>query len=268
MIVLRHDHEATMLVTPADHLIEPPACFHSAVLQANRIIEADPRKIVTFGIRPSYPAETFGYIERGEALGKDDAAGEAPAYRVHMFREKPSALVAQQYVDSGRFYWNSGIFVWKAQTILDALQEYEPEMYAQLETLARAMGTPAFEASLEKEFAAIRGKSIDYAVMERYPNVAVVEALFAWDDVGSWRSLNRIRGADADGNTVDGKHLGLRTHGCIVRGERDHLIVTVGLEDCIIVHTPTATLVARKQDEESVRQVVEMIRQHGWSEYL
>jgi len=185
-----------------------------------------------------------------------------------MFREKPKAEVAEEYLASGRFYWNSGIFVWKAKTILQALRDFEPAMYEHLETIAESLGSEAFQATLEREFAAIGGKSIDYAVMERHDDVAVIEVPFEWDDVGSWRSLDRTRGTDGDGNTVDGKHLALRTRGCIIRGEKNHLIVTIGLEDCIVVHTADATLVARKQDEEAVRQVVAMIKQQGWDEYL
>jgi mannose-1-phosphate guanylyltransferase len=187
---------------------------------------------------------------------------------VHLFREKPSADVAAQYVASGNFYWNSGIFVWKARTILQALRRFEPAMLRHLETIVESLETDAFEPTLEEEFAAIEGKSIDYAVMERYDDVVVLEASFDWDDMGSWRCLTRMRGTDDHGNTVAGKCLPLQSRGCIIRGPNDHLIVTVGREDCIVVHTPDATLVARKQDEESIRQVVELIKQRGWDEYL
>lgn len=268
LLVSRRDEQATMLVLPADQLIQPREAFQATVEQARRIVEQHPQRMVTFGIRPTYPAESFGYIERGAPLPPGQAGGSLPAYRVHLFREKPKAKVAEEYLASGRFYWNSGIFVWKARTILQALRHCEPAMYQHLETIAATLGSDAFEATLEREFAAIRGKSIDYAVMEKYHDVAVIEAPFQWDDAGSWRSLARTRGTDADGNTVDGRHLGLGTRGCIIRGEGNHLIVTIGLEDCIVVHTPDATLVARKQDEESVRQAVAMIQQQGWEEYL
>src|SRR4029079_11814013 len=116
--------------------------------------------------------------------------------------------------------------------------------------------------------AAIRPISIDYAVMEQAADVAVIEATFAWDDVGSWQSLARLRGADEQGNTIVGKHLGVNTTGTIVRGADGHLVATLGLKDCIVIHTPDATLVAHKHDEESIRQLVKLIEERGWQEYL
>jgi mannose-1-phosphate guanylyltransferase len=141
-------------------------------------------------------------------------------------------------------------------------------MVGHIEAIADALGSDEYPAVLEREFAAIRGKSIDYAVMERYDPVVVVEATFDWDDVGSWQSLTRMRGADADGNTVVGRHVGLRTSGSIVRTDDRHLVVTLGVQDLIVVHTPDATLVANKHDEESIRQVVAWLKEHGWNEYL
>ena len=265
-VLLSVDPDATMLVMPADHIIRPASLFQQAVLQAVDLVDQRPGRLVTFGIRPTYPADTFGYIERGAPLPSSHLA--APVYSVKMFREKPSVQVAEQYLAAGGYYWNAGIFVWKARTIRDALRRFEPQMAARLAEIARQLGTDEFPRTLAREFAAVRGKSIDYAVMERYDDVVVIEAPFDWDDVGNWRSLVRLRGTDESGNTVVGKHLGLDSRGCIVRTTDDHLVVTVGMEACIIVHTPDATWVARKQDEEAIRNVVEQIKARGWGEYL
>jgi len=278
--VSRHDPQAIMAVMPADHVIRAEDEFRRAVLQAEQLVREQPGRIITFGIRPTYPAESFGYIERGEQLtGKDSGAPvcdpqtpvcntQAPVYRVEQFREKPNAQLAQQYVDSGRFYWNSGIFVWRAQTILDALSKFQPEMYEHLQRIVDAVDTPQFGDVLQCEFSAIKGVSIDYAVMEHAEDVVVVEAPFDWDDLGSWQSLARLRGTDQRGNTIIAKHLGIDTSGTIIRCGDDHLVVTVGMKDCIIVHTPDATLVANKADEESIRQIVELLSQQGLDEYL
>lgn len=271
LIVSRHDREATMAVMPSDHVIGPDAAFQQAIEFAAALVNESPGRIVTFGIRPTYAAEIFGYIERGERL--DTAAAKkfgplAPAFQVRQFREKPKADVARGYVDSGNFYWNSGIFVWRAATILDALRQHQPEMFEHLRRIADSFGKPDYQAVLEREFAAIRGVSIDYAVMEHAQDVAVIEAPYRWDDVGSWQALARLHGTDENGNTVIGKHLGVNTSGTIVRGPTDHLIVTLGLKDCVVVHTPDATLVANKHDEESIRQVVKLLQEKGWSEYL
>jgi mannose-1-phosphate guanylyltransferase len=261
-MIARADPDAVILVVPADHVIRTTQQFHADVRRALQLIHADPRCLITFGIRPTYPAEAYGYIERGESF-----AGSG-IFRVRLFREKPKAETARQYLDSGRFYWNSGIFVWRASTIWDAIRSFEPQMGEHLATIVSAGGSPGFPRVFQQSFERIQGKSIDFAVMEKYDRVAVIEASFAWDDVGSWCSLARLRGADHDGNTAIGRHLGINTRGCIIRGDDGHLIVTLGIEDCIVVHTPDATFVARKQDEESVRNVVELLRQRGWTEYL
>jgi mannose-1-phosphate guanylyltransferase len=264
---LRHDPQATLAVMPSDHVIHPPEVFRQAIEQAARLVDESPGRIVTFGIRPTYPAEIFGYIERGERL-EAPRAGSFPTFAVRRFREKPKAAAAAEFLASGNFYWNSGIFVWKAATILAALEAREPEMVAHLRRIDAAWGAPNFADLFEREFAAIRGVSIDYAVMEHATDVAVIEAPFEWDDVGSWQAMARLRGADAQGNTIVGKHLGLRTLGTIVHGPAEHLIVTVGLQDCLIVHTPDATLVANKHDEEAIREVVKLLEERGWGEYL
>jgi len=264
--VTRSEPEATMAVMPSDHVIGPDEAFQSAIRYAADLVEQKPERIVTFGIRPTYPAESFGYVQRGEAINaKTD---EPETFNVKQFREKPNADVAREYLASGNFYWNSGIFVWKASTILDALRKHQPKMFAHLETISQAADSEKYQEVLDKEFAAIEGISIDYAVMEHATEVLVVEAPFNWDDVGSWQSLARLRGTDEHGNTIVAKHLGFNTSGTIVRSADDHLIVTLGLKDSIVVHTPDATLVANKHDEESIRQLVEMLKERGWNEYL
>jgi len=130
------------------------------------------------------------------------------------------------------------------------------------------VGTPQYAEVLEREFTAIRGVSIDYAVMEHARDVVVIEAPFQWDDVGSWQAIARLRGTDEQGNTILAQHVGLNTSGSIVRGPDGHLIVTLGVSDLIVVHTPEATLVANKHDEESIRELVKMIAARGWEKYL
>ncbi len=264
-IVADRDADATMAVMPADHVIQPDHLFQQAIVQAAEFVAENPQTIVTFGIRPSYPAESFGYIQRGPAI---EQARGAPMFRVRSFREKPRADLARQYVEAGTYYWNAGIFVWKARTILEALQRLEPAMAAHLATIARSFGTDSFPATFEREFTAIAGKSIDYAVMEHYEHVAVIEAPFEWDDLGSWRALARLHGTDADGNTRIGRSLVVRTTNSIIRSTPDHLIAAIGVDNLIVVHTPDATLVVPQDDEEAVREIVTLIAQEGWDQYL
>ncbi len=267
MLLLRNDPEATMVVMPADHVIQPDAVFQQAMTQAAELVDAAPDRIVTFGIRPSYPAETFGYIERGDLLA-GAVASAAPVFCVQRFREKPNSETARHYLETGRFFWNSGIFVWRARTIVKALQEFEPDMHGCLATIADAAGTDRFRDVFDVQFEAIEGKSIDYAVMEHYDDVVVIEAPFQWDDVGSWLALARMRGTDENGNTLIGRNLVLRTRNAIVQSDESHLVSVVGLENVIVVHTPDATLVASQDDEQSIREIVQLLQQQGWSQYL
>ncbi|NIL95986.1 MAG: NTP transferase domain-containing protein [Planctomycetales bacterium] len=266
MLLNKEDPDATMVVMPADHVIPDADKFRQAVQQAATLVDQHPRRIVTFGIRPTYAAEIFGYIQRDQPVPQPDAA--APTYRVAQFREKPPAEIARHYLQSGNFYWNSGIFVWKAATILDQLAGRQPEMTAHLQKITAARGQADFAPVFSEEFAAIQGTSIDYAVMEHAADVVVIEAPFAWDDVGSWQSLSRLLPLDPQGNVIDAKHLGQETTGCVIRAQPDHLVVTLGISDLIIVQTPDATLVANKNDEESIRRLVQEIEDRGWTEHL
>src|SRR3954468_2527358 len=263
LLVSRTDPDAIMAVNPADHVIRPAEVFQAAILRAVELVEAAPGRIVTFGIKPTYPAEIFGYIHRGERLGRVGSA-----FKVRQFKAKPDAVAAQKYLDSGEYYWNSGIFVWRTKTILDALRQRQPKMLAQLEKVVHSWDASSRNDVFEREFFAIDPVSIDYAVMEHATDVAVIEAPFEWDDLGGWQSLARMAGRDANNNAVIGKHLGLNTTGTIVRGSDDHLIVTLGLKDVIVVHTHNATLVADKHNEEQIRKVVKHLEEQGWSEYL
>lgn len=267
LAVSRHDADATMVVLPSDHVIEPHAALHQAIGAAERLVGERAGRLVTFGIRPTYAAESFGYIERGEPV--PTKSGEPAAFAVRRFHEKPDAARAAAYLASGDFYWNSGIFVWKASTILAALRQHQPKLLERLERIETAWGRDEYDDVLAREFAALEGVSIDYAVLEHADELVVVEAPFQWDDVGSWQALARLLGTDAEGNTLAGKYLALNTEGTIVRNTSEtHLVVTLGLRDCLVVHTPDATLVANKHDEESIRQVVRLLQERGWQEYL
>ena len=263
-MIAKNDPDGIMVVMPSDHVIDSPELFQQAISAGEKLILDDPTRIVTFGIKPSYPAESFGYVQGGEAIHLDGV----DAFNVTKFREKPDRKTAEEYLAAGNFYWNSGIFVWRASTILDALEKHESAMHTRLITIADAMGSDSFDETLVREFTAIEGKSIDYAVMEHYKNVVVIEAPFPWDDVGSWQALSRLHDADGDGNTVVGSHIGIDTKGTIVHTSDDHTIVTIDVEDLIVVHTKDATLVAPKHAEERVREAVAALQAKGLDEKL
>lgn len=273
LLMLRDDPDAAMLVLPADHAINDVFHFQKAVKLAERLVAKPRKQLVTFGIRPTYASEGFGYIEKGEMIGPPQGsftaiAAEIDVYNVKRFREKPHRELAEEFVASGNFFWNSGMFVWRADFIVELLRTHQPELTQHLETIAAAHATPKYDDVLNEEFPKIKGISIDYAVLEHAPSILAIDAPFDWDDVGGWQSLSRLRGADDAGNTIVGRHLGLDTKDTIVRTDDDHLIVTLGLKDALVVHTPDATLVADKRDEESVRKLVQLLKEKGWEKYL
>ena len=285
------DPEGVMLVMPSDHVIRPAAEFQAAVQRAVGLIEQSPNRLVLFGVPPTYPATGFGYIHRGESLATDDGSEqfcrtgtparrmsddgqECPSYdsssafQVAEFREKPDATTAANYLASGEYFWNCGIFVWRAATILQAIEQHAPDVAARLNALRPAIGTTQWAGALNAEFPRMPVISIDYAVIEKADDVCVLPATFEWDDVGSWQALTRLLPQDEAENTVDGRFCGVNTNGCVVATSSEHLIATYGVRDLIIVHTPTATLVADKHDESAMRQLIAELERRGLSEYL
>ena len=264
-LVTRNDPAATLVVMPADHVIEPDGEFCHAVEAGVRLIEEDPRRLITFGIKPQRPATGFGYIHRGARLRGDATPA---AFAVHRFIEKPAREVAEQLVQSGEYYWNSGIFVWSAATISREIRAVRPQLTDALARISDAWESPSRATVLAAEYDKIEPISIDYAVLEKSQNVVVIEAEFRWDDVGNWGAIERLAGVDRDGNTVVGKHCGIETRSNVVLTDSDHLIATLGVENLIIVHCGDATLVANRDQEESVKKLVELIRQRGLEKFL
>ncbi|MDZ4686963.1 MAG: mannose-1-phosphate guanylyltransferase [Planctomycetaceae bacterium] len=262
--LLAVDPEAVMLVVPADHVISPAEVFQQAVRDAVRFVTAQPDSFVLFGVKPDHPATGFGYIHRTATT----VTGEEALYRVAAFKEKPDPLTAAKYVASDEYLWNCGIFVWKAQALLDALAVHQPELHAGLARLREAIGTDRWPDALATEFPKLPSISIDYAVLEHAQNVYVLPAAFQWDDVGSWLAVSRLHPQDDDGNTIDGLHCGVDTDRCIIRSTDDHLVTTIGVKDLIIVHTPEATLVADQRDEAAVKKLLAELERRGLSQFL
>jgi mannose-1-phosphate guanylyltransferase len=264
-LIAREDPHAVMLVMPADHVIEPTSDFLRAVSVAERLAEGHPAALVTFGIVPTYPAVGYGYIQHGPALAQDHGIS---VYRVQAFREKPSAELAERFLVSGEYYWNSGIFVWKAATILRSLEERQPRLHAAVLRIAAAWSRPERNEVLGCEYEGLERISIDYAVMEHAREVLVIQAPFRWDDVGSWLAVERLHVQDADGNTVLANHCGLDTRGCVIVADDGHLVATVGVRDLLIVQDGNATLVAGRAAEASVKNLVELLKKKGLEKYL
>jgi len=258
---MAHDAEATLLVLPADHLIRNAAAFHAAISHANSL--AQEGKLVTFGLKPNSPATGFGYIERGDVLNHED-----DCYAVARFVEKPDAETAQRFLDSGNFFWNSGMFVFRAATYLQELERFQPAMY-QATKLAWESGSHDLDFSRlgQEAFHACPSDSIDYAVMEHTQSAAMVTADLGWDDVGSWSALAEALPADEDGNNLRGDVFAPQTRNSYIRAE-SRMVTAIGLDDMVVVETPDAVLVAHKDFSQSVKQAVEYLKQAERSEHL
>jgi mannose-1-phosphate guanylyltransferase len=251
--IAKRDPEAVMVVMPADHAIRPPEVFLSTFRAAiERATEAD--VLLTVGIKPTGPATGYGYIEGGEQVAE---IGEHAILKVKSFKEKPDAKTAGEFIESGRYFWNSGTFVWRVSTLLEAFLRHLPGHAAILERIAR------HDTLDPADYESFENVPIDIGVMERADNVEVVPATFEWDDVGSWLALDRLHERDGEGNVIRASFAGLDTRNCTIVGEKGHVIATLGVEDLIIVQTSDATLVCRKDRAEDVRKIVALLKETG-----
>jgi mannose-1-phosphate guanylyltransferase len=264
-LIARQEADATMLVMPADHVIEPVQEFRRAIHAAEQLAAEHPDALLTIGIPPTYPATGYGYIQRGEELPSRQGV---TVHRVKTFREKPNAELAEQFLASGTYFWNSGVFIWKAAAILRELREQQPKLYAAVKKIADAWPTPQRMEVLKREYEALARISIDYAVLEHAKQVLMLHAPFRWDDVGSWLALERMHPQDAHGNTVLASHCGINSRQCVIVADEGHLIATAGVENLLIIHDGDATLVADRRDEAAVKQLVELLKKKGWERYL
>ena len=257
------DPEAVMAVLTADHYIEKADELRRALGAAAQVTEEG--RLVTLGIEPDRPATGYGYIHRSEKLAQ---VSGLDVYRVQEFTEKPDLATAQAFVESGRYYWNSGMFIWKVATILREFEKLMPQFYAQLMEIDAALGTAEERAVLERVWPQVENETIDYGIMERAEDVAVIPVDIGWSDVGDWTALSGLLPADGKGNVVVvGQHVGLDTKGCLIHGSR-RLVTTIGLEGMIIIDTEDALLVCPRERAQDVKKLVDMLKEMGRDEYL
>jgi mannose-1-phosphate guanylyltransferase len=264
LLISARDRDAVVLASPADHRISPPERFAAAARAAERLVAVHPERIVVFGIRPTEPATGYGYVEPGAALGTFEGL---PAFDAAAFHEKPPAERAREYVASGRFLWNAGIFAFRAATLLEELARQMPKLGAGLAELAPAVGTPRFAAELARLFPTFEKRSIDHGVMENARARAVIVPDYAWDDVGSFPALARGLAADAQGNVVVGAAIAIDARGNVVDAG-DGLVALLGVDDLVVVHTGDVTLVCRRDRSEDVKKLIELARARGLDRHL
>ena len=255
------DPDAVIGTFTADHMINPVDRFHVDVNRAFDAAEGHPDALVTLGVRPTRADTNYGYIRRGKRVHEG-------VFEVAKFTEKPRLASAMKYVTSGEYYWNSGMFVWRASTILDQLQKQLPQSHDAIREIAAAWPTKDRRTKLESIYPTLLRISVDFAVMERAERVLVVELDCHWVDVGSWPAMETVIQADADGNVSACPrvvHLGSR--GNIVVSADEHLIATIGVDDLVIVHSPDATLICTRRDAQGLKELVNDIEQQYGEEY-
>ena len=251
-LVAARDPEGVAAILTADQLIGDAPLFRQTLADA-AAVAATEGTIVTIGIVPDHPATGFGYIEAGDALETGTATR---FHRAARFVEKPAEEKAREYVTSGRFYWNSGMFIWSVRTMAAAVRRSVPELAPLLEAPARAPTPEALAAELAALYPDLPRISVDYAVMERHPDIAMARGAFPWDDVGSWPSAVKHFPADAQGNVAVGDVATMDCNGSLVVSRGGGLVAVLGLDDVIVVQTGTATLVCPKSRAQDLKKLV------------
>lgn len=247
--------DALMMILPSDHLIKNNEMFLDTLENACKVAEAG-ENLVTIGITPSYPETGYGYIKFAHKAEKNAFSG---AYPVERFVEKPDLATAKQYLLSGDYLWNSGMFVWRAKTILGCFEEYIPSLYEGVLQMREAFKKGDVNQVVASCFAGFSSVSIDYGVMEKAKNIFTLPGSFGWDDVGSWLALERFHPTTDQGNTVSGDILTINTKNSVIVGG-DRLIALVGVEDLVVVDSGDALLICARDTTQDIKKVVENLR--------
>jgi mannose-1-phosphate guanylyltransferase len=250
LLIERRDPNAIMVALPADHHIGETQLFLTSVERAVQLAREQDR-VVVIGVQPNRPETGYGYIQSGPVIDRD-------AYAVLQFKEKPDEETAHGYLESGNYFWNTGIFVWQNRTIQRLIQTHLPSHWEKLGRIRSAFAKPEYQALLTEVYPTIEKISIDYGVMEKEKKktILMLHGRFDWDDLGSWNALDRILARDVQDNVVIGQHVGLDTSDCIIWGREGRVVATIGLRDLIIVETAHGLLVCPKARSQDIRDLL------------
>ncbi|HZQ09883.1 MAG TPA: mannose-1-phosphate guanylyltransferase [Anaerolineae bacterium] len=258
-LLRERDRDAITFILPADHVIQDAETFRSALAAAAEV--ANQNYLVTLGITPQYPETGYGYIQAGEPFVIADGWR---TYRVERFLEKPDLATAGRFVARGNYYWNSGIFIWRADVILEEFGRQMPQLYSQLEKIvANGLDAPTFEP----DWHALQNETLDYGIMEKAERVAVIPLDAGWSDLGSWAALFDLMARDESNNAVQGDHVGVNTTSSLIySGKR--LVATIGLENMIIIDTDDALLICPRDRAQDVKKIVDELKKRKATKYL
>jgi len=264
VIAGRGGENEIMGVFAADHFIENPEVLLKAVKNGENFLKKQDKSLITFGITPIAPETGYGYIEKGKILEKLE---QFTIYKAKRFVEKPSYEVAKNYLKSKKFFWNSGMFLWKTKTIIEKFKSYSPDIYKRLIKIKKVVGSKNFNAVLGKEFPEMDKISVDYAILENDPNVLVVPLKLKWNDVGSWTALKNALTLNGKDNFVKGEHINFGGENLLVYGSKK-LIATIAVKDLVIVDTEDAILICDRNKSQLVSDVVKKLEETGRIQHL
>ncbi len=260
IIIGEKTKDGVMIVLPADHIIRDIEAFHKTVKNAVEFAYSS-RGLVTIGIKPTRPETGYGYIQIDEKVVSDNI------YKVYTFAEKPNYATAVRFLESGDFFWNSGMFIWRADAIFDEIQVYMPELYEGLQSLKKDIGKPQFETSLNNVYGMLRNISIDYGIMEKSQRVYLTKGEFSWSDVGSWEEVYQLSDKNGDGNASVGKVYTEMTIDSYIYSP-DKFAAVIGVENLIIINTDDALLICRRDHAQEVKKVVDHLKINKLTEHL
>lgn len=263
-LVARLDPEAVVVAMPSDHIITPAEVFREHLEAAREALVAHPDQLLVFGIEPTHPATGYGYLRRGHALGE---FRDKTLYALDAFIEKPDQERAGGMLAEGGHSWNAGLFAFRPAALQSAFEAHLPDMVAGLDAIADSWRSEDFETRLAEIFPSLQKISIDFGVMERQQGTLMLPLPVKWNDVGSWTSLENLHDSDEAGNVVTGQGLLLDTSNSIISADQG-VVAARGVDGLIIVHTPDATMVCRRDDDQGVKAIVEALRERGLDLYL
>lgn len=258
--------KAVTAILTADHFIQNVVDFQDTLAAAYEMAQA--KVLVTLGIQPTFPSTGYGYIESGEEVNSFE---HVKAFKVNAFIEKPSEARAIEFLRSGKFSWNSGMFIWKVDIILEEIERYMPALFGTLQQLTPLLISKHSDQKFIELWSAIKPQTIDYGIMEKSDKVVVLPAsTLGWNDVGSWDSLFEVLTPDLNGNIViNAKHVGMETDDTLVYStSKDRLVVTIGAQNMIIVDTPDAVLICPRGESQRIKELVKYLNDNQYSNYL
>ena len=261
--LVKQDPKAIMFVLPADHHIGEEDRLLQVLRAAARItLETD--SLVTIGVNPARPEDRYGYIEVGQPLHGDF---EVPVFKVTAFKEKPDHKKAEAFLASGNYLWNSGMYVWRAKVLIDALEQFMPELYGGLQAVSDDLGTEREPDALEGLYERIGNISIDYGIMEKAEDVVVIRGSFRWEDFADWEIVTRVHTSDKKDNVIHGTVVPIESSDNLIWCE-DGIIATLDVNDLIIVKKDDAVLVCSRERAEDVKKIVAFLRKHKLDNYV